>query len=288
MAQTSGFWTTSGAGSGDQVAGYTQAHFSKALGITAAVGRKDGVAAGYLNGLALTSTTNQVTVDTGGALVDGKWYENTASVDTTIVSSGAGTTRIDRIVLRADWSAFTVRIARLAGTDAASPTAPALTQTSGTTYEVSLCQVLVNSAGAVTVTDERNSGATATKFFALKSPDGDDGALIASADTPLMNMTVPIEFNNAVLTRVAAVVYTPSSSGAVTIKVKNGTDSTDMLSTDLTIDATEYNSYTAATAAVVNASYDDVVTGDRIQIYCTGAGTGTKGLDVVLSFSVTS
>lgn len=288
MAQTSGFWTTSGAGSGDQVAGYTQAHFSKALGITAAVGRKDGVAAGYLNGLALTSTTNQVTVGTGGALVDGKWYENTASVDTTIVSSGAGTTRIDRIILQADWSAFTVRIVRLAGTDAASPTAPALTQTSGTTYEVSLCQVLVNSAGAVTVTDERNSGATVTKLLALKSPDGDDGALIASAGTPLMNFTIPIAWNGAVLTSVAAAVYTPSSSGAVTVKVKNGTDSTDMLSTDLTIDATEYNSYTAATAAVVNAAYDDVVTGDRIQIYCTGAGTDTKGLDVVLSFSVTS
>jgi hypothetical protein len=33
-----------------------------------------------------------------------------------------------------------------------------------------------------------------------------------------------------------------------------------MLSTAITIDANEYTSYTAATAPVINATYDDVAT----------------------------
>ena len=110
-----------------------------------------------LNQLAPTANgANTVAVNTGGALVDGKPYYNSASVDVNIPSaSGGGNTRIDRVVLRAGWAAQTVRITRIAGTDAASPTAPAMTQTPGTTYDISLCTVLVDTAGAVTVTDAR-------------------------------------------------------------------------------------------------------------------------------------
>jgi hypothetical protein len=46
-------------------------------------------------------------------------------------------------------------ITRIAGTDAASPTAPAITQTPGTTYDIMLYQALVNTGGTVTLTDER-------------------------------------------------------------------------------------------------------------------------------------
>jgi hypothetical protein len=57
-----------------------------------------------------------------------------------------------------------------------------------------------------------------------------------------------------------------------------------MLSTNITVDATEYTSYTAATAPVINTSYDDVATGDLIKIKCTVAGTGTKGSGIILVF----
>ena len=62
---------------------------------------------------------------TGAAIVDGKPHVCTVAGDVTVpAASGAGNTRIDRIVLRASWAAQTVRLTRIAGTDAASPTAP--------------------------------------------------------------------------------------------------------------------------------------------------------------------
>jgi len=89
-------------------------------------------------------------------MVDGKWYVNDANLDVNIPSAvGAGNTRIDRIVLRANWAGYEVAVTRIAGTDAASPTWPAITQISGTTYDILLCRVLVTTAGVVTVTDER-------------------------------------------------------------------------------------------------------------------------------------
>lgn len=92
--------------------------------------------------------------------------------------------------------------------------------------------------------------------------------------------------NGMNLTAVGASVSTVSSSGAVTIqirRVRSGSPA-DMLSTTLTIDASETDSSTAATAAVINASNDDVNTADQIFIDIDGAGTGAKGLFVTLTF----
>ena len=157
MAEFSGSFTT-GASTGDQqLSGYTQAHKSTENKILAACNGFEGIAPGYLNSCAVTVTgANTVAINAGGALVDGKWYNNSASVSVNIPSAvGGGNTRIDRIVLRCSWAGFAVRITRIAGTDAASPTAPAITQTSGTTYDIMLCRALVNTSGTVTLTDER-------------------------------------------------------------------------------------------------------------------------------------
>lgn len=155
MTEDSTGWTTGGAGDG--AATLTRQDWSDFMKILAACMDEEGVAPAYLNALACTANgSNSVRTATGGALVDGKPYWNTANVDTNIPSAvGGGNTRIDRIVLRADWTAQTVRITRIAGTDAASPSAPSITQTPGTTYDIKLCQALVNTSGAVTVTDER-------------------------------------------------------------------------------------------------------------------------------------
>lgn len=157
MAELSGFWTTTGTATGDQQASYTQAHWSSALKITAACNGFEGVATDYLNELACTVTgANTVAVNTGGAMVDGKWYYNDASQNVNIPSaSGEGNTRIDRVVLRADWANFNVSVYRIAGTDAAEPSAPAITETSGTTYDIMLYQALVDTDGVVDLTDER-------------------------------------------------------------------------------------------------------------------------------------
>ncbi len=58
-----------------------------------------------------------------------------------------------------------------------------------------------------------------------------------------------------------------------------------MLSTALTIDASENDSSTAATPAVVDGSNNSVATGDSLRIDIDGAGTGAKGLIVELTFA---
>lgn len=80
------------------------------------------------------------------------------------------------------------------------------------------------------------------------------------------------------LLSVRASLNTASSSGNPTIDInKNGVT---MLSTKLTIDATEKTSVTAATAPVISVSAfaDD----DEITMDIDAAGTGAKGLKVVM------
>lgn len=68
-----------------------------------------------------------VNVATGLAEVFGFLYENTATVSFVLDSQGGGNNRIDRIVLRRDLAANTVRLVVIKGVAAAAPTVPALT-----------------------------------------------------------------------------------------------------------------------------------------------------------------
>lgn len=95
---------------------------------------------------------------------------------------------------------------------------------------------------------------------------------------------VPSTFNGMNLVAVAAALTTVSSSGIPTVQIANVTDAVDMLSTKLTIDANETDSSTAANAAAIDASHDDVATGDMLRIDIDVAGTGAKGLMVELQF----
>jgi hypothetical protein len=76
-----------------------------------------------------------------------------------------------------------------------------------------------------------------------------------------------------------------TGTGTTTVQIRNHTDSQDMLSTRVTIDPTETTSLTAA-AAVVDATHDDVATGDliRIDVDAIPNGTAPKGLYVVMTF----
>lgn len=103
---------------------------------------------------------------------------------------------------------------------------------------------------------------------------------------------IPTALNGMDLISAGAAVITTSSSGNPTIQFARGRQSSptsahtfvDMLSTSLTIDATEYDSKDATTPAVINTSNDDVLTGDLIRVDVDGAGTGTKGLIITMSF----
>ncbi len=86
------------------------------------------------------------------------------------------------------------------------------------------------------------------------------------------------------LVAVSAYVTTVSSSGAITVQVRNVTGAADMLSTPITIDASEFTSDTAA-APVIDTSNDDVALGDLIAIDIDADGTGATGLGVILAFA---
>lgn len=97
--------------------------------------------------------------------------------------------------------------------------------------------------------------------------------------------TVPEKLNNYNLTAIHAALTTVSSSGLPSFQVYNLTDSVDILSTNVTIDAGEYNSYTALTQPVINAANRNVVTGDRLRFDVDGAGTSAKGWSMILTFT---
>jgi hypothetical protein len=113
-----------------------------------------GVFRGMLDDLEVTGTTSPVTVATGVAFVKEGVYTNSTSVDVAIPTPTTAT-RIDRIVLRLDYTAspWTCTVQRLAGAEGAG--APGVTQTEGTKWEISLAKVAITTAGVITVTDER-------------------------------------------------------------------------------------------------------------------------------------
>jgi hypothetical protein len=96
--------------------------------------------------------------------------------------------------------------------------------------------------------------------------------------------TVPAQLNGYNLIAAHASVDIVSSSGTPIFQLHNVTDAVDMLSTRITIDATEFTSYTATAAPVIDTTKDDVATGDRIRADVDGAGTGTKGGTIIMVF----
>jgi hypothetical protein len=97
-----------------------------------------------------------VQVDTGGAVVYGMPYENTAAVNVAVVSPTTDT-RQDLIVLRRDWAAQTIRITKIDGVEGGG--VPAHTQSaapSGTgIYDIPLASLSTTIGGVIAVTDLR-------------------------------------------------------------------------------------------------------------------------------------
>jgi hypothetical protein len=91
--------------------------------------------------------------------VRGHYYDSTAEETLTIAAADLSNPRIDRVVLRLDPTANSIILAVITGTPAPSPSAPALTQTTGAVYELPIALVAVGTAVATiapaNVTDER-------------------------------------------------------------------------------------------------------------------------------------
>ncbi|MBU0964723.1 hypothetical protein KKC06_06815, partial [Patescibacteria group bacterium] len=113
----------------------------------------------------------------------------------------------------------------------------------------------------------------------------DDATHLATGDGKAI-ICIPAELNGWNLVAAHGFVTTPDAAAVATFQVRNVTDAVDMLSTPITIDATEYTSYTAAAPPVIDAAHDDVATGDLIAIDKDVAGTAEKGDGVILVFAL--
>jgi hypothetical protein len=170
----------------------------------------------------------------------------------------------------------------LAGTIASRPAATAVPV--GTLYSAT-------DEGRVYQSDGTNWGTWATATTAggagrvVEIKVVDDQTVVTTGDGKAI-FCVPAALNGCNLTSAHAFVTTVSSSGLPTVQIRNVTDTVDMLTTRITIDATETTSYTAAAPAVIDTAHDDVATGDLIAVDVDVAGTGTKGLGVILTFAL--
>jgi hypothetical protein len=162
MTERSRFWDGSVLG---DCGPYTQTHFHNEFfrAVLNGTGNR-GPLLNWRNGLEVTGVSSPISVDTGGACVYGGLYDSDSAITVNVSTPSSGNSRYDRIVVRRDWSAQTIRIARVVGVAAAAPAVPALTQTAGSIYEIPLANALVDDAGAITVTDTREFCAYTTDW----------------------------------------------------------------------------------------------------------------------------
>lgn len=99
------------------------------------------------------------------------------------------------------------------------------------------------------------------------------------------HFVVPAGLNGMNITAAIAVVTTVSSSGTPTFALRRerSGSAVDVFSTNVTIDANEKTSATAATAAVINTSNDDLATGDILYADLDTVGTSATGHQLVIS-----
>jgi len=79
---------------------------------------------------------------------------------------------------------------------------------------------------------------------------------------------LPREVDGMNLIEIYAVVRQSSAGVVATIQIYNVTQATDMLTTKVTIDVDEKNSYTAATKPVIDTANDDVAMFDQLRVDC--------------------
>lgn len=182
MAQGSVWWdgTTVGDASGDiWDAPLSSAEFSDVFAklLASDTATRGYIAPGYGNQLrvqANSPSAMNVVLKSGSVFIRGRYYENNADQTLSIGTADATNPRIDRIILRVSLSASvqTITAVVLAGTPAATPSMPSLTN-SATILEIPLAWVWVAAASAnvpdTEVHDERVFAANFESFYSMFS-----------------------------------------------------------------------------------------------------------------------
>jgi hypothetical protein len=105
--------------------------------------------------------------------------------------------------------------------------------------------------------------------------------------TDMASVRIPTALSGMYLVEVAAHcgkdnTTGQSTSGAVQISVQNGTQ--NMLSSNLYIDAGQYDSSNSASPAAIDTDHDDIAAGNVINVEVVSAGVGVTYLTVTLVF----
>ena len=108
-------------------------------------------------------------------------------------------------------------------------------------------------------------------------------AVVAGDDAAGFFLPVPEDLDELKLIEANASVYTDGAS-VVTIQIRNITQANDMLTTPITIDAGDTNSYQAATPPEINDAVAQVFTGDILVVDVDDDG-GAMGLVVILGIA---
>lgn len=139
-------WTTDGTGDGP-AGGYSRSRWAELL--RSVFG--NGVLKGEGDELAVTGSASPLSLATGAAIVDGIFGPNPSPEDVEVPTPSVGTTG-HRIVLRATWgSTQELRVALKSNADGVplSVQVPALTQDSGSIYEIPLARFDVTVTGVI-------------------------------------------------------------------------------------------------------------------------------------------
>lgn len=184
LVESSRLWTTGGAGDGAST--YTRDNMAEML---RAQLLSDNTTQGVLNGLAVSGTASPLTLATGAACVYGFLHFCTTSGTMNTITTPAVNTTGLHVVLRADWTAQTVRVVAVRNTDGVGTT-PSLTQTAGTTWEIRLATGTITTGGVIALTDARQFCSGPAKLTATRVPfAGTGGQLTDSADLTFADST---------------------------------------------------------------------------------------------------
>lgn len=141
---------------------------------------------------ATAPASTDIDVLPGAALVEGTFYQSSATETLAIAANVSGNPRIDTVVLQKDYVAQTVRLAVLTGVPAVTPSPTALTQTDGVLWEIPLADIAVAS-GFASITNAditpRYEWANAADGVYLKDVYNHSGQTLVTGDVVVWDDT---------------------------------------------------------------------------------------------------
>lgn len=263
MTERSRFWTTNNTGDGPTI-GYSTSDWEKILRHQFNGGDEanGGILFGIGNALAVSGASSPLAVNTGAAMVYGHYYENDASLNLAVTTPVVGTTG-GRVVLRVNWAAQTVRALVNRNTDGLSAI-PALTQSAGTTWEISLATFTITTGGVITLTDTRKYVKFSTRVFG----DMLDPAIVDASTIEIASNVLRVKDAGITAAKLA-------TNSVQTAKIVDANVTTAKIA-DANVTTAKIADVNVTTAKIANDAVDDTKAGNRVpQFYRRQGGSAS-------------